>query len=199
MSDHLTQTFFAGLAPRHTATLSAALKLFVRKGFFNTSIHDIAGSAGVSIGFIYHNFGDKVGIARALYRQLLACVEEQIDAVAENYQRAGERCREVIRLLFRLTESAPEVMDFIIHARHKEFLPDEKPICSSTPFTRMQEFVYLGVETGEIRAMPPLTAAMIAYGGAIRMVCLRLDGVIAEPLETHFEDLWNNTWRALSP
>jgi len=47
--------------------------------------------------------------------------------------------------------------------------------------------------------MQPLTAAMIAYGGAIRMVGLRLDGVIAEPLETHFEDLWHNTWRALQP
>jgi len=145
MSDHLTQTFFAGLAPRHVATLSAALQLFTGRGFFNTSIHDIAGTAGVSIGFIYHNFGDKEGIARALYRQLLACVEEQIDAIAREYRHAEQRCREVIRLLFRLTESAPEVMDFIIHARHKEFLPDEQPICSSTPFTRMQEFVYLGL------------------------------------------------------
>lgn len=199
MGDHLTEAFFANLPSRHVATLSSALRLFVDKGFFNTSIHDIASSAGVSIGFIYHNFGDKEGIARSLYQQLLGCMAERIDAIAHQHNSAEARCRAVVQLLFELTESAPEVMDFIIHARHKEFLPDEKPICSSTPFARMQEFVDQGIEKGEIRKMQPLTAAMIAYGGAIRMVCLRLDGFIKDSLDTHFQELWSNTWRALKP
>lgn len=199
MPDKLTDNFFADLPPRHAATLSAALRLFVGKGFFNTAIQEITTQAGVSIGFIYHNFGDKEGIARALYQELLAFMARRINAIENRYDGAEARCRAVARLLFDLTESTPEAMDFIIHARHKEFLPDEKAICSSTPFSRMRDFVYQGVASGEIREMQPLSAAMIAYGGIIRMICLRLDHVIEEPLDTYFEELWRNTWYALSP
>lgn len=199
MSENLSETFFADLPPRHAATLSTALGLFVSKGFFNTSIHDITDQAGVSIGFVYNNFGDKEGVARALYQQLLDFMTQQINLIEDRCSDAESRCRGVAKLLFELTESAPQVMDFIIHARHKEFLPNEPAICSSTPFARMRDFVYQGVTSGEIRAMQPLSAAMIAYGGVIRMICLRLDGVIEEPIHTYFEELWCNTWYALNP
>ena len=59
-------TLFPHLASRHVATLRVALRLFSEKGFFNTSVQDIVAAAGVSVGFIYHNFSDKEGIARAL-------------------------------------------------------------------------------------------------------------------------------------
>ncbi len=199
MSENLPETFFADLPARHAATLSTALRLFVSKGFFNTAIHDITDQAGVSIGFVYNHFDDKEGIARALYQQLLDFMTRQIDAIEARYSDAEARCRAVGTLLFQLTETAPEVMDFIIHARHKEFLPNEPAICSSTPFARMRDFVYQGVANGEIREMQPLSAAMIAYGGIIRMICLRLDGVIEEPVDTYFDELWHNTWHALKP
>lgn len=199
MQEKPPDTFFATLPPRHAATLSTALRLFVGKGFFSTSIHDIAAQSGVSIGFIYHNFGDKEGIARALYRQLLEHLAERVNKIGETYSGTEHRCRAVMQLLFELTESAPAVMDFIIHARHKEFLPDEKPICSSAPFLRMQQFVYEGMANGEVRTMQPIHAAAILYGAAIRMISLRLDGVLDDPLDVHFLEFWTNTWRALRP
>lgn len=191
--------FFTDLPPRHAATLSTALRLFAGKGFFSTSIHDIAAQAEVSIGFIYHNFGDKEGIARALHRELLEHLAEQVNTIGETHRGAERRCRAIAQLLFELTESAPQVMDFIIHARHKEFLPDEKPICSSAPFVRMQEFVYEGMAKGEVRPMPPIHAAAIVYGATIRMISLRLDGVLESSLDAHFEEFWSSAWRALEP
>ncbi|MBX3704195.1 MAG: helix-turn-helix transcriptional regulator [Steroidobacteraceae bacterium] len=44
------------------------MTLFVERGYFGTSVHDIVGASNVSIGSIYHHFGDKAGIARALRR-----------------------------------------------------------------------------------------------------------------------------------
>lgn len=81
----------------------------------------------------------------------------------------------------------------------KEFLLDEKPICSSAPFLRMQEFVYEGMANGEVRTMQPIHAAAIVYGAAIRMISLRLGGVLDDPLDVHFLEFWTNTWRALRP
>jgi len=46
--------------------LETALNLFSEKGYFNTSIHDICRSAGVSIGAIYHHFENKEALAKSL-------------------------------------------------------------------------------------------------------------------------------------
>ena len=191
--------FFQNLPVRNAQTLEASLQLFTNKGFFKTSVHDIAEKAEVSIGFIYHHFKDKEGIARSLYNLLLQRMNELIDQIEKVHPETKQRCFTIIRTLFELTESEPHVMQFIIHARHKEFLPEEKSICSASAFVRMRAFVFTGIETGEIREMDPLVAAMIVYGGAIRMICLRLDEVIETPLPLLLDSLWENTWRGLDP
>ncbi len=191
--------FFQNLPVRNAQTLEASLQLFTNKGFFKTSVHDIAEKAEVSIGFIYHHFKDKEGIARSLYNLLLQRMNELIDQIEKVHPETKQRCFAIIRTLFELTESEPHVMQFIIHARHKEFLPEEKSICSASAFVRMRAFVFTGIETGEIREMDPLVAAMIVYGGAIRMICLRLDEVIETPLPLLLDSLWENTWRGLDP
>lgn len=191
--------FFQGLPARIATTLESSLFLFTEKGFFNTSVHDIAAEAEVSIGFIYHNFKDKQGVAHSLYHCLLDKMNSIIDSVETSTDSSKERCYLIIKKLFDLTESEPRVMEFIIHARHKEFLPDEKSICSTTAFVRMREFVFQGIDNKEIRSMDPLVAAMIVYGGAIRMICLRLDGVIELPLPGLVDSIWQNTWQGLDP
>lgn len=191
-------TLFPHLGSRHVATLRVALRLFSEKGFFNTSVQDIVGAAGVSIGFVYHHFTDKEGIARALYQHLLARMNVLLDEIEAEHATAEARCRAVIQMLFDLTEAEPDVMAFVIHARHREFLPDEKAICSASAFVRMRGFVFAGVDDGEIRPVEPVVAAAMMYGGAIRMVCLRLDALIAEPLDRYLDELWANTWASLS-
>ncbi len=58
--------------------LDAALSLFTDKGYFNTSVHEIGRVAGVSIGSIYHHFGDKEGLARSLYMMLTSRMQQLI-------------------------------------------------------------------------------------------------------------------------
>lgn len=191
-------TLFPHLASRHVATLRVALRLFSEKGFFNTSVQDIVAAAGVSVGFIYHNFSDKEGIARALYQHLLARMNVLIDEIEAEHPSARERCRAVILMLFKLSEVEPDVMAFVIHARHREFLPEEKAICSASAFVRMRGFVLTGIDEGEVRGLDPAVAVAMMYGGAIRMICLRLDGLIPLTLDDYFEELWTNTWASLT-
>lgn len=191
-------TLFPNLGSRHVATLRAALRLFSERGFFNTSVQDIVGAAEVSVGFVYHHFTDKEGVARALYQHLLARMNVLIDEIEAAHPTAEARCRAVIKMLFDLTEAEPDVMAFVIHARHREFLPEEKAICSASAFVRMRDFVFAGIDDGEIRPIDPMVAAVMMYGGAIRMVCLRLDALIPKPLEQYFDELWANTWQSLA-
>ena len=58
-----------------TAILDAALDLFSHRGYGATSMRDIAGTAGVSTGSVYHHFKDKESIFQALLEQFRAITQ----------------------------------------------------------------------------------------------------------------------------
>jgi hypothetical protein len=47
---------------------------------------------------------------------------------------------------------------------------------------KIDQIIEAGIDAGEFRTMEPLVASSCIFGGAIRMVQLRLDGLIKRPL-----------------
>lgn len=178
--------------------LDTALSLFTRQGYFNTSVHDISRESGVSIGSIYHHFGDKAGVAGALYDRLSGRMEALIGEIVRRHATACDQARELVARLFELTESEPRAMEFMLHARHREFLPDQRPVCSSRPFLLMREIVEKGMQDKEIRPMDPLVASTCLFGGPLRMITARLDGLLEAPLTGYFDAVWACSWRAVA-
>ncbi len=178
--------------------LAAALQLFTRHGYFSTTVPDVARGAQVSVGSIYHHFKDKEDVARALYLGLMDGLQNELAGIAQNSASAHERCRAVMSLLFELTESNRDAMDFMLYAKHRDFLPNERPVCSSLPFETMRGFVEQGMERGEIRRMDVMVAASCLFGGAIRLITARLDGVLAEPLPDRLDAVWECAWRGIA-
>ena len=178
--------------------LSATLSLFTQKGYFNTSVHDIARESGVSIGSIYHHFKDKEGVASALYHNLIDRMDAELSLIMNKHSSAHDRCRAVIEMLFSIAEKEPEVMEFMLYAKHSEFLPNEVPVCSSKPFELMREMVKQGMATGEIRVMDVMVASTCLFGGSIRMITSRLDGLPPKPLSSYLDDIWTCSWRAVT-
>jgi AcrR family transcriptional regulator len=101
---------------RRDVILDAALECFAERGVAGTTIEDVRGRAGASVGSIYHHFGSKEGIAAALYVNALrdyqagalealrtggvrALVEHYVDWIASNPERAR----------YLLTRREPEV------------------------------------------------------------------------------------------
>lgn len=185
-------------ANTRSAILAAALQLFGTKGYFNTSVHDIGGVAGVSIGSMYHHFGDKEGIARALYEALSSQIEDLIQAALGWPATCHDQAREVVAGLFLLTEEDPLAMEFMLYAKHREFLPDQPPVCSSRPFELMRNLVRRGMDEGEIRRMDPMVASTSLFGGPIRMITARLDGLLDQPLDAYLDETWTCAWRSVA-
>jgi hypothetical protein len=52
---------------------------------------------------------------------------------------------------------------------------------------------------GEIRNGNPSVVASIVFGAALRMIHLRLDGVIDEPLTNFADELIEKTWQGILP
>ena len=184
--------------PMDCRILTAALKLFVNNGYHNVSIHDVQKAADVSIGSIYKHFGGKEGVARALYLHLLNEMNEMMDAVIATDHSAIEQCNRVIELLFEYTETRSDIIAFVLHAKHTEFLSDQPPICSAEPFQKLRAIVQKGMDTGEIQVIDNWIAASAIFGGAIRLIHLRLDGVIQRPLPELYDQLISATWNGMA-
>lgn len=178
--------------------LDAALDLFSGQGYFNISVHDIVRASGVSIGSIYHHFGDKEGIARALQAHLGTRMAQMVADVAAQADTCRDQSRALIARLFDMTEAEPRTMAFLFYARHREFLPDEPPVCSSRPFVMLRELVERGMARGEVRRMDVLVASSSLFGGAFRMITSRLDGIVPEPLPAYLDAVWSCGWRAVA-
>lgn len=74
--------------------LSAALHLFVAKGYHITSVRDIAAEAGVNSAAIRYYFGDKAGLYRAA---LYEPVQQHLNDDSEPFDEAGIPIAESLR------------------------------------------------------------------------------------------------------
>jgi len=86
--------------------LEAALKLFSHRGYGATSVRDIAESAGVSKGNVYHHFPDKETIFRALLDQYFQAMSTPdfpfnralaTGTFPENLEALGKAARETVK------------------------------------------------------------------------------------------------------
>lgn len=179
--------------------LTTALDLFVERGFHSVSVHDVQKQANVSIGSIYNHFGSKEGLAKSLYYHLVREFEEMVDDIIAEDLSNRERCNKLIWQLLDYTETRRNIVSFMLHAKHREFLPDEPPVCSAAPFKAMRNIVQQGMEAGEIRDGDPWVVAATVFGGAIRLIHLRLDGVIKQPITQYYDELIDCTWQGVNP
>jgi AcrR family transcriptional regulator len=174
--------------------LDTALQLFSERGYFNTSIHDIRKVAGVSTGAIYHHFTNKEALAQSLYETILGQMDDVIAEACAGKSGCLEKSRTIIEKLFVMTEQYPQQMQFVLLAQHREYLPNESPICSSSPFRMMKQVVIEGIEKGEVRELEPWVAATAMFGGALRMMNLQLDGVLDKPFSAYLDEVVECAW-----
>lgn len=178
--------------------LNTALRLFTSKGYFNTSMRDITGESAVSTGSVYHYFKDKEGVAAALYQSMIDRMRTELQKIMDTHETAHDQCHEVVSLMFTIAVHEPDVMAFMLYVKHREFLPSERPVCSSEPFEMMRSMVERGMERGEIERRDVLVASTCLFGGPIRMITSYLDGILENPLSHYLEDVWACSWRAVA-
>ena len=163
-------------------------------GYHNVSVHEIQKRANVSIGSIYNHFGGKEGIARALYQHILKQIEEMVDDTIAEIPSPVSQCESIIEQLFQYTETHRDIIAFVFNAKHVEFLPQEPLICDAAPFIKMRNIVQDGMKQGLIKKADPWVATSVIFGGAFRLIQLRLDGAIDQPLSAFSEAVLEMVW-----
>jgi AcrR family transcriptional regulator len=82
--------------------LSAAERVFIERGIFETHMADIAASAGVAVGTLYNHYKDRDALLTALIAQRKSELLERIDAaLADSRDRPfREQLREMLHIIF---------------------------------------------------------------------------------------------------
>lgn len=179
--------------------LLAALKLFVEKGYFNTSLIDIKDAAGLNTtSAIYQHFKTKQMIAAALYANILDSLSISIDDIRRKNEKPSEQLRGIVDLLFQLTDDAPDVMRFLLLLKINEFLPEEKPVLETAAFVKIIKVIEAGIKAGEIRNMTPQLGYAFFFGIIDNTLRLVLTGALDKKADFYQSQAWVTAWNAIA-
>jgi AcrR family transcriptional regulator len=179
--------------------LLAALKLFADKGYFNTSLSDIAEAANIkAISAIYQHFSNKQKIATKLYENIFDSLSISIDDIRRRNQKPSEQLRGIVDLLFRLADEAPYVVQFIFVLKFNEFLPDEKPLLQTSAIIKINKIIQAGIRAGEIRNIDPVLVYGYFFGIINSTLCMVLNGELEKKADAYLPQTWLAAWNLIA-
>jgi AcrR family transcriptional regulator len=179
--------------------LLAALKLFAEKGYFNTSLTDIAEAADIkTAGAIYHHFKHKQMIATALYANILDSLNISVDEIRRKNQKPSEQLHGVVDLFFKLTDDAPAIMQFLLMLKINEFLPEAKPVLETSAFIKIIKIIRAGISEGEIRNIDPLLVHAYFFGIIYNTLRMVLTGALDKKAEAYQSQTWLIAWNTIA-
>ena len=136
--------------------IEVSTKLFARKGFYGTSIADLAQAAGLTKGALYHHFKDKDDIFFAVINSVRSIWQEKVAREVI----CGRNSLDKISILFEKHADLLSQNDFmcLVMSNLMNEMGDDDPKYSSVLNDTYQEFVlfveeiiYSGQSKGEIR------------------------------------------------
>ena len=179
--------------------LLAALKLFATKGYFTTSLVDIAEATGMkNTSAIYHHFKNKQMMAAQLYANIFDSFNISFDDIRRRNEKPSEQLRSVVDLFFRLTDDAPDVMQFLLVLKLNEFLPEEKPVMETAAFVKIIKIIQAGIKAGEIRDIDPQLVNAYFFGIINNTLRSVLAGALDKKADTYLSQTWLTAWNVIA-
>jgi AcrR family transcriptional regulator len=155
---------------RENQIKEAALKLFSEKGFYGTTITQIAEAAGLGKGTIYWYWRSKEELAFSLVEDMLSAFLELIEAARDGEGGFEEKFAELVKGVAKLYVVEKEHCRLLWKFRadrHYIFDPDYTTKVTAY-YLRMRgaiaDLIQQGVESGEIKEIDPQLAAFVLLG-----------------------------------
>ncbi len=86
------------VADKHEAILRSAIKVFARKGYFNSKVADIAGKANIADGTVYLYFKSKEEILHSIFDRTMAEFISDGKKEIANIKEADKKLRRIAEL-----------------------------------------------------------------------------------------------------
>jgi len=136
--------------------LEAAMELFRRKGFEETTMREIASQAGMAIGAAYYYFDSKDAIVLAFYDQAQAEMLPQLEETLAQKKDLKERLRALLEIKLRYFEPNRRLLGAL--AVHTDPEHSLSPFSARTRAIRERDIEYFAraLEGSHVRLHPDL-------------------------------------------
>lgn len=186
---------------KKSGIISAALKLFSEKGFYITTIPDIAEKVGMSVGNFYNYFTSKDVLAKELIMYISTYLGDHIREINESELSTQDKITDIVSMYFDMANEKPEMIEYFlrVYLSNREVFGDgcEGMVCVSPFITEMMMFFNDGVECGDLENQDFFSAFGLFMGYLGGMVFLFGEKILPEPLSEYKESISLNIYNAL--
>jgi TetR/AcrR family transcriptional regulator, repressor for uid operon len=190
-------------ADRRTQILEAALVCFAKRGFHQTSMHDISGEAGISVGLIYRYFENKEAVISAMADRHKKEITEMLERA-----RQAPSLLESLEILFtaHCCEDAPQlvsafVVDLYAEASRNPHVADLVRDVLETAMAGVRDLIARapeGQNSGNNLAPDDLAELIFAVArGMLMLDVLRPQEMTAAERRTRQLEVTRRLWRLL--
>ncbi len=149
--------------------IEAAVRVFARKGYYNSRVSDIAREAGIAAGTIYLYFKTKDDILVTLFRDKMADFVGVLRKAIAGEADAASKIRRLVSLHFRILEESPDLAEVVqveLRQRQKFFRGASSQEIGAY-FALIGSVLEEGVAQGRFRQDLPLKIATKMLFGAM--------------------------------
>lgn len=187
---------------RKNAIIECALELFASKGFYNTTIPDIANALKMSVGNMYNYFKSKDILAQEVIRFISKYLGKELQKINELEINTEEKTRKIVEIYFKIALARPEMIDYFlrIYLSNREVFKDgcEGMICVNEFVTEIMIYFEEGVKAGDLRDQDFFSAFGLFMGYLGGMVFLKGENILPKKLDQYVDDITFNIYKALS-
>ncbi|MBV8652651.1 MAG: TetR/AcrR family transcriptional regulator [Alphaproteobacteria bacterium] len=174
---------------------AAALRLFVEKGVAETSVRDIAQSAGVAEGALYRHHAGKDDLVWSLFHTHYTEFAATLDALQRPEAGLERKIAAMVGGFCRLFDADRTLFSFLLLAQHGQLakLAPE----TATPITVVGDVIARALKAGEIAPGDPDLLTAMVVGIVLQTATFRIYGRITPPLSALVPDLSAACWSVL--
>jgi len=172
-TDTAKATSRAVISDKREAIHRAAIKVFARKGYFNSKVADIAGEAGIADGTVYLYFKSKDEILHSIFDRAMAEFIEDGLKKLEGIDQPAERLKKIARLhLEKLGADRDLAVVFQVELRGStKFMQEFSAAGFAEYLDIIRQTIESGQKSGAFRSdLKPIVGAKILYGAIDEMV-----------------------------
>ena len=181
--------------------IKTALKLFAKRGFYNTTIADIAKEMEMSVGNMYNYFHNKESLAKELLIYTSKRLGDELKKINEMKISSKEKIQKIVSLYFNMADSEPELIDYFmrVYLSNKEIFNNgcEGMLCVSAFVTEIMIFFEEGVRSRELKNQDFFSAFGLFMGYLGGLVFLSKERILPKSLNEYIESVSENIYNAL--
>ncbi len=178
-----------------------ALKLFSKRGFYNTTIPDIAKSMKMSVGNMYNYFNSKEELAKYAIRYSTNILANQLRQINHQEISSKEKIFLFTKQYLENVKNSPEVIEYFlrVYLSNREVFAEgcEGFLCVSEFVTEVMILLDEGAQSGEFREQDFFTAFSMIMGCLGGFAFLSGEKVLDKELTEYSNSISENIYRAL--